>query len=48
LLILETSDHEAEIFAMVRAIRAGDMSNNPFAAIVLTSWKRDTALYKAP
>lgn len=44
LLVLETSDHEAEIFRMVRAIRAGELSNNPFAAIVLTSWKRDTAI----
>ena len=44
LMVLETSDHEAELFRMVRAIRAGDLSNNPFAAIILTSWKRDTAL----
>lgn len=47
LLVLETSDHEAEIFRMVRAIRAGELSNNPFAAIVLTSWKRDTAIVKS-
>lgn len=44
LLIAETADHEAEIFRLVQAMRAGDLSNNPFACIVLTSWKRDTAV----
>ncbi len=44
LLVLETSDHESELFRMVRAIRAGDLSNNPFATIILTSWKRDTSI----
>jgi DNA-binding response OmpR family regulator len=46
LLLAETSDHEAEVFALVRAIRSGDISNNPFCSILLTSWKRDTALVR--
>ncbi len=46
LLMLETGDQEAEIFKLVRAIRAGDVSNNPFAAIMITSWKRETALVR--
>ncbi|MFW5660972.1 MAG: response regulator receiver protein [Oceanicaulis sp.] len=46
LLVAETSDNEAEVFALVRAIRAGDVSNNPFAAILLTSWKRDGAVVR--
>lgn len=46
LLVVETGDTESEIFRMVRAIRAGEMSNNPFAAILVTSWKRDTAVVR--
>ncbi|MEQ8405556.1 MAG: response regulator receiver protein [Oceanicaulis sp.] len=46
LLVAETSDCEAELFRLVRAIRAGDLSNNPFAAILLTSWKRDTSVVR--
>lgn len=46
LLVAETGDNEAELFALVRAVRAGDISNNPFAAILLTSWKRDTAVVR--
>jgi DNA-binding response OmpR family regulator len=46
LLMMETSDHEAEVFRMVRAVRAGELSNNPFATIILTSWKRDTAIVR--
>ena len=44
LLVLESSDHEAELFRMIRAMRSGDLSNNPFATIVVTSWKRDTEI----
>ncbi|XBQ15942.1 MAG: response regulator receiver protein [Oceanicaulis sp.] len=46
LLVIETSDHEAEVFGLVRAIRAGEVSNNPFAAILVTSWRRDTAVVR--
>lgn len=46
LLIAETSDHEAEVMRLVRAIRAGEVSNNPFSCILLSSWKRDTALVR--
>jgi len=46
LLVMETSDHEPEVFRMVRAVRSGELSNNPFATIILTSWKRDTALVR--
>jgi DNA-binding response OmpR family regulator len=46
LLMMETSDNEADVFRMVRAIRAGELSNNPFATIILTSWKRDTAIVR--
>jgi DNA-binding response OmpR family regulator len=46
LLVIETSDHESEIFRMVRAVRGGELSNNPFSSILLTSWKRDTALVR--
>ena len=46
LIIAETSDHEAEMFRFVRAIRSGDLSNNPFCSILLTSWKRDTAMVR--
>jgi|GEM_PF-1353043 DNA-binding response OmpR family regulator len=46
LLVAETGDTEAEVFRLVRAIRAGELSNNPFAAILLTSWKRDTAVVR--
>lgn len=46
LLVAETADCEAELFKLVRAVRAGDVSNNPFAAILLTSWRRDTGLVR--
>lgn len=46
LLVAETGGDEAELFRLVRAIRAGDVSNNPFAAILLTSWKRDTVVVR--
>ncbi|MFP4518771.1 MAG: response regulator receiver protein [Oceanicaulis sp.] len=46
LLVAETADHEAELFRLVRSIRSGDLSNNPFAAILLTSWKRDTSVVR--
>ncbi|MGJ3230401.1 MAG: response regulator receiver protein [Oceanicaulis sp.] len=46
LLVAETSDCEAELFRLVRAVRAGELSNNPFAAILLTSWKRDTGVVR--
>lgn len=42
LIVAETTDHEAEVFRLVRAIRSGDLSNNPFCTVLLTSWKRDT------
>lgn len=42
LVVAETADNETEIFRLVRAIRAGEISNNPFCSILLTSWKRDT------
>lgn len=46
LIIAEASDHEAELFRLVRAIRAGDLSNNPFCSILVTSWKRDTNMVR--
>lgn len=46
LIIAETADNEGELFRMVRAIRAGEMSNNPFCSILLTSWKRDTSVVR--
>ncbi len=46
LIMLETGDREADVFKMVRAIRAGDLSHNPFAAIIVTSWKRETAIVR--
>lgn len=46
LIIAETSDHEADVFRLVRAIRSGEISNNPFCSILLTSWKRDTGLVR--
>jgi DNA-binding response OmpR family regulator len=42
LLLAETSNHEAEVFRLVRAMRSGEISNNPFCSVLLTSWKRDT------
>ena len=42
LMVLETTDQEEEIFRFVRAIRAGEISNNPFSAILVTSWRRDS------
>lgn len=46
LIIAETADHEADVFRFVRAIRSGQISNNPFAAILLTSWRRDGDLVR--
>ncbi len=46
LLVLETADCEDEIFRLVRSVRSGELSNNPFTAIVLTSWRRDTILVR--
>ncbi|KAA5804835.1 response regulator receiver protein [Alkalicaulis satelles] len=46
LLVIETADHEAEVFRLVRAIRAGEVTNNPFSAILLTTWRRDTGLVR--
>ncbi len=46
LVVLETGDHEADVFRMVRAVRSGELSNNPFTAIIVTSWKRETALVR--
>ncbi|EAP91034.1 MAG: response regulator receiver protein [Oceanicaulis sp.] len=46
LIIAETADHEAEVFRLVRAIRSGELSNNPFVALLLTSWRRDADLVR--
>jgi len=46
LLVIETANHEAEIFKLVRSIRMGDVSNNAFMAILLTCWKRDTSVIR--
>ncbi|MCH8490636.1 MAG: response regulator receiver protein [Oceanicaulis sp.] len=46
LLVAETANHEAEVFRLVRAIRAGEVSTNPFAAILLTTWRRDTSVVR--
>ncbi|MCC5995037.1 MAG: response regulator receiver protein [Oceanicaulis sp.] len=46
LIVIETADHESEVFGLVRAMRAGEESNNPFAAILLTTWRRDTGLVR--
>jgi len=46
LLIAETADHEADVFRLVRALRSGEVSNNPFCSILLTSWKRDTNIVR--
>ena len=47
LIIAETADNEEDVFRLVRAIRAGEISNNPFTAILLTSWRRDADLVRA-
>ena len=46
LIIAETADHETEVFRLVRAIRSGELSNNPFVALLLTSWRRDADLVR--
>jgi len=46
LVIAETADHEQDVFRLVRAIRLGEISNNPFTAILLTSWRRDGDLVR--
>jgi DNA-binding response OmpR family regulator len=46
LLVAETSNHEADVFRLVRAIRAGEVSTNPFSAILLTTWRRDTSVVR--
>lgn len=46
LLVAETSSHESDVFRLVRAIRAGEVSSNPFAAILLTTWRRDTSVVR--
>lgn len=46
LLMAETSDQEADVFRLVRAMRSGEVSNNPFCSVLLTSWKRDTAMVR--
>ena len=39
LLIMETGDCEEQIFDIVRQIRYGDLTMNPFMSILLTGWK---------
>jgi hypothetical protein len=34
------------VFRLVRAVRSGELSNNPFCSILLTSWKRDTNIVR--
>lgn len=40
LLIAEASD-SMEVHELVRALRKGDLANNPFAVVFLTSWRKD-------
>ncbi|WP_233245728.1 response regulator [Marinicauda salina] len=46
LLIAEMSHQEAEVFDLVRSVRAGDVGDNPFIPILLTSWSRDGGTLK--
>jgi DNA-binding NarL/FixJ family response regulator len=46
MLMMETADNEAEIFRIVHAIRSGELCQNPFTAIIVTSWKRETAFIR--
>lgn len=46
LVVIETSQNEAEVFRLVRAIRAGEVGSNPFLAILLTCWARDGSVLK--
>lgn len=47
LLIIETADNEDEAFNLVRKIRSGDISQNPFMSILLTGWKRDADIIRS-
>lgn len=46
LIVLETSQNEAEVFRLVRAIRSGEVGANAFIAILLTCWVRDGNIVK--
>ena len=46
LIVLETSQNEAEVFRLVRAIRSGEVGGNAFMAILLTCWVRDGNILK--
>jgi DNA-binding response OmpR family regulator len=42
LIVAESSATDADVFGLVRAVRRGELGNNPFAVILLTTWSRDT------
>lgn len=46
LLFAETAQNEGDVFKFVRAIRSGEIGDNPFLSIILTCWSRDGAIVK--
>lgn len=42
MVVAESSATDADVFKVVRAIRRGELGNNPFVVILLTTWSRDT------
>ncbi len=43
LVVAETSATDTDIFNLVRSVRRGDLGNNPFSVMLLTTWSRDTS-----
>lgn len=43
LVVAESSATDADVFNVVRAVRRGDIGNNPFVVMLLTTWSRDTS-----
>ncbi|MEO1040334.1 MAG: response regulator receiver protein [Pseudomonadota bacterium] len=46
LLVCETASVEDEVAKLVREIRTSELGDNPFLAVLLTSWMRDGAVLK--
>jgi DNA-binding response OmpR family regulator len=43
LIVAESSSHKFDLFKLIRMIRRGEATPNPYAIIALTSWVRDGA-----
>lgn len=42
MVVAESSATDADVFKVVRSIRRGELGNNPYIVILLTTWSRDT------